>query len=291
MTVELSNLERMAGVGESTATVDVSPPPSGPLPPRASGDGGTTTLKEQALAGLPPEWRERLISNAGHAGVKHDQDVGWLLLGSVVDSAAAALAAGASVGELTRLLDTLPNRMLDGARLAGADVAGELKTATAAVAKVLLDTGRVCGKSVEAGGEKAKKTIEDATVLGADKIKTASESLIGKLDEAVEQKKAEGAQAWAMIAEKAAVDSAKTALGKLALRSRMFTVLLVLIGVGVGAAGLGGVRQISGDYLPAGVQTFSTPSGGYFIRFAPAVVTLKNGKQCGPDICVPVLPK
>lgn len=293
--MDLDSLENLAEPCEATvvtATADVSPPPPAAVfptqPPRASGDG--MTLKELAMAGLPSEWRERLIADAGHAGVKHDQDVGWLLLGSVINSAAAALAAGASAEELSRLLESLPQRMLDGARLAGGDVAGEIRLAVKDVNVAILQTGKVVAGSMSADVKHVQKIINEASVLGADKIKTATDGLIGKLDAAVEQKKEEGAREWSMIAEKAAVDSAKTALGKIALRGGLFTALLLLLGALIGGGGLWAARTISGDYLPSGVQTFQSPAGSDFIRVTPGRATVGNAIQCGADLCIPVVP-
>ena len=248
------------------------------------------SARDVALDGLSQPDRERVIVEAASVGIVAEYDVGWFLIGSQLRCWAAAAAAGASTEELYRLLESLPQRMLDGARLASADVGGEIKAAVTEVRGAILGTGKLVAGSMKLDLDHVKKAINDSAVIGADKIKTASESLIGKLDAAVDQKKNEGAREWAMIAEKAAVDSAKTALGKVAVRGGLFAVLLLLIGVVVGVGGLWAARTISGDYLPAGVQTFQSPAGSDFIRVAQGRATVGQAIACGPDLCIPLVP-
>ncbi|MHB1643502.1 MAG: hypothetical protein ACYCS8_12745 [Acidithiobacillus sp.] len=248
------------------------------------------TPKAAALEGMPAAWRERIIADAAEMGIIAEQDTGWFLIRSMFTSFAAAAGAGAAVAAFHRGLESLPQRMLDGAKMAGADVVGEVKTASQAGVAAIQDMGGKCALGIQGGMDKAEQVIKDASVLGADRIKDATSGLIGKLDAAVEQKKSEGAAQWAMVAEKAAVASAKTALGKMALRSRAFTLILLLLGAMIGGAGVWAARTISGDYLPAGVQTFQSPAGSDFIRVQPGRATIGQAIRCGADLCIPLVP-
>lgn len=85
------------------------------------------SLKQKALMGLPAEWREKLINDAGRAGVRHDNDVGWLLIGSVVDSAAAAFAAGDAANQVNNEIKKLPHVIQNAAISAANDIDGTIK--------------------------------------------------------------------------------------------------------------------------------------------------------------------
>ena len=164
--------------------------------PRASGAGGDT-LKAQALAGLPAQWRERLIADAGAAGVKHDNDVGWLLVGSVVHAASAAFAAGESAQAVQAGVSEIPDQIFKGAVRAGDEVSGALGARVLQVAEAseqkLLEGGKGLVVAL-AGG--IKESLGAATAA-ASEISKAAETLQAGLDKSIETKKKEGIDKWA----------------------------------------------------------------------------------------------
>jgi len=164
--------------------------------PRASvGDGAT--LKAQAMAGLPAEWRERLIKDAGVAGVRHDNDVGWLLVGSVVQSAAAAFAAGAAAKEVQEGVGKIQGQIFTGAIKAGESIRKDIVSGI--------------DKKMTEGGKAIVAAIGIAAKAGSKAIEAGSKELISKLDAAVEAKKAEGVSAFAAAASEAAVAASTAA--------------------------------------------------------------------------------
>ena len=198
--------------------------------PLASGVDGAT-LKAQALAGLPAEWRERLIRDAGAAGVRHDNDVGWLLVGSVVQSAAAAFAAGAAAKEVQEGVGKIQGQIFTGAIKAGESIRKDLVAGIEA--------------KVTEGGQAIVAAIGIASKAGATAIEAGSKDLISKLDAAVEVKKNEGVQAFAAAASEAAVAASTAAARqvisetKIKLRRSawgMALIFLVYAGIGGGVA-------------------------------------------------------
>ncbi|MDA8377240.1 MAG: hypothetical protein M0Z50_09310 [Planctomycetia bacterium] len=275
-----------------SASVEAPPLEASPLVIERGG-----TAMADALSHLSPDVALRVATVAVRFGIRENNDPFWGAIEVMQNSfecakasGAAAAAAGASAEELARMLEKLPKAMLEGARLAGVDVTGELKTAVKEVTVAILQTGKLVAGGMSADLDHVKKVINDAAVIGADKIKTASGDLVGKLDAAVDLKKNEGADQWAKIAEKAAVDSAKTALGKIAVRGGLFTMLMLISGALIGGGTIWATRTITGDYLPAGVQMFRSPAGYDFIRVDPKRATIARAIACGADLCIPVVP-
>ena len=235
--IDLNDMEKMVNDGGTeqmpspfTEPAPVRSPASSPSP-RASGfDGGGDTLKAQALQGLPSEWRERLIADAGAAGVRHDNDVGWLLVGSVVHSAMAAFAAGNAAQAVQAGVSSIPDKIFDGAIRAGDEIRG-------ALSKEIRD------RSVEAGAA-LKLLIDSSAKNGAESLKNAGADLENRLnllpsdmDKLVDKKTREGvnvfAEAAALAASKAAsAASARQYLGTVA-GVGITLILFAILGAGV----------------------------------------------------------
>lgn len=200
--MEIDELETMANAPDSeitnqgndgahaSSTIDTDPVV---VHSRESGDEqhpALLTMKQKALLGLPAEWREKLIADAGLAGVKHDNDVGWLLVGSVIDSAAAAFAAGDAAKLVHEDVQKLPKTMQDALLLASKDFNGQVR--------------EILGKS---GGEFIgilKNMIVDSANAGAEKLKQATSTLDGELTRKIEIRKDEGVELWTQKAMEAA---------------------------------------------------------------------------------------
>ena len=257
MSDDLESMENMM------AGSNKGPSPAAPIlfaAPRESGD----TLKAQALAGLPPEWRERLINDAAQAGVRHDNDVGWLLVGSVVNSAAAALAANAAAIEISDAIGKIQGQIYAGAVKAGNSVKGDVVAGIAATLK--------------AGGDAILASIDVAAQAGSDKVAEGSKNLISKLDAAVEVKKNEGVSAFARAAAEAAVAAANTASAtvlsenKVKLRRSALTMALIfIVYAGLGWAANSEYLSLTHQITPAPLVI--TPAG------KPVCGILKNGER------------
>lgn len=247
--------------------------PVATAPRRASGDNGAT-LKEQALAGLPPEWRERLIRDAGDAGVRHDEDVGWLLVGSVVHSAMAAFAAGAAAQAVQSSVDSIPARILSGAARAGEDVRGALEQNAIALGQTLSQAGRIRSAEILAAAD-----------TGAEKIRASASTLTAALDRAIAAKKQDGvdqfAQAAAAAAAAAARAAAQGALGHLVARSAGVMLVVLAAGAVIGAAGIWEYLETSHKIMPVGVRAYQFPGG------AGGVVALPGASRQDQEICGP----
>lgn len=182
---------------------------------------------------------------------------------SAHSTAAAALAVSDT---LMQGLDRLPAQMLDGAKLAGGDVAGEIKTAAKDVAGAILQAGNLAAGGMAKDLIHVKKVINDAAVIGADKIKGAADGLVGKLDEAVDKKVDEGVATFASEAAKAAGKAAKAAgASRFAWSAAGVSFLVIFFAV------VGGF--IDHEYL----------SLTHRIAPAPFVLTASGKINCGKD--------
>lgn len=228
--MDLDSLENLAEPGEGTVVTAAVFPTQ---PPRESGDD--MTLKEQALAGLPPEWRERLIADAGLAGVKHDQDVGWLLVGSVVHSAMAAFAAGNAADVVQKSIGTIPEVIYQGATRASGEVQGGLVAGSLKFAKIFTDAANDGQRALLALSNDQQAKILDAAGLGAEKIKNAATTLTATLDKAVEQKTLEGVQVFADAAAMAGAKMAKAAAASRFVWSVSGVAMLLIVFAASGA--------------------------------------------------------
>lgn len=148
------------------------------------------SLKAQALKGLPAEWREKLIEAGGKVGITGDDDIAWLLVGSVIDSAAAAFAAGDAANQVHDDLKKLPKAMQEALLLATKDFRGQVRAILGHDGKEFLDAMRL--------------HIDNAANSGAEKLKQAASTLDGELTRKIEIRKNEGVELWVQKAMEAA---------------------------------------------------------------------------------------
>ncbi len=97
------------------------------------------TPKAEALRGLPPEWREKLIEQAAHMGVRSDHDTAWLLIGAFVNAWAAAAAAGEAATATQKATVAIPDLVYKGAVAAGQDLRGQVEAAGKSVVEAATD--------------------------------------------------------------------------------------------------------------------------------------------------------
>lgn len=221
------------------------------------------SLKERALAGLPAEWREKLIEQGAVTGIKHDNDIGWLLVGSVIDSAAAAFAAGQAADAVQVSIDKIPDKVFQGALSAGRDINaafkknfGEYGQALSVVVDKARDTAKTqISTAISTATGDAEKKIKDA----GKEVKDAAATLETLLNDVIVEKAQKGVTEWATAASKAANAAAKAASGGIYAKAVYLALsgllLSGLFGIGVTAFFV----HESGQWAPAPVV--QTPSG------------------------------
>ena len=150
------------------------------------------TPKAEALRGLPPEWREKLIEQAAHMGVRADHDTAWLLVGAFVNAWAAAAAAGEAATATQKAVSAIPDTVYQGTIRAGADLRGQVAAAGQEVLKAATDQAAqtkealvaavqgaasagasVLGKAVQGMDANAKARIEEIIARGVHEVGAA----------------------------------------------------------------------------------------------------------------------
>ena len=277
---ELSNYV----TGDDEKPVDKPVPAPVAPAPRASGDN-LPTLKERALQGLPAEWRERAIRDAGECGVRHDNDVGWLLIGSSVQSLFCAFAAGDAAQAVQAGVSQIPDQIFNGAVRASDEVKGGLVVGAKAFVEAFSKAANDRQAALIAAVDAQQSSILSAATVGADKIKLAAVSLTSSLDAAVKAKTDEGVADFAKAAAAAGKAAAEASMWAQISRSAMVSVLAFIFACMVGAGGLWGYLLLNHEVMPAGVIAVSDP-----LRGPGTLVSIPNGgtpvHDCAGGLCV-----
>ena len=276
---DLDDIENMmaATAGGSPAAAEVAVPSSSsidqavdPRPRVAVGSGGSA--RDVALQGLSPALREQVIADAAEMGIRIEHDLSWLLVGAQIRAWAAAQASGdaaqaakAAVMEVQEGVGKIQGQILAGAMKAGTSIQKDM------------------AHTIVKGGEALLAGIAEAAAAGAKKVEDGSKDLIGKLDAAVESKKAEGVQAFAAAASEAAVAASTAAArqviseNKIKLRRSawgMALIFLIYAGIGGGVA----MEYLSLTHRIAPHPLVMTPSG----KPNCGNVTINGGEQ---EVC------
>ncbi|MBU2806519.1 hypothetical protein HF668_15520 [Acidithiobacillus ferridurans] len=175
------------------------------------------TPRSAALQAIPAEWRERLVADAAAMGIRADDDVGWLLVGSVINAWASAAAAGQAAESVQSSVSGIPKAIFDNAVNAGRDIGAVV------VAAINKHRDDVIGK------------ILSSSQTGADLIAGSADKLTASLDAAIEKKKKEGLQDWADAAAKSGLHAARAATFRSIFFS-LFLSLILLCAAGAGGA-------------------------------------------------------
>lgn len=226
---------------------------SSPGPAAASGSG---SLKQRALSGLPAEWREKLIENGAVAGITHDNDVGWLLVGSVIDSAAAAFAAGDAASEVSQSVDKIPEQIFQGAVSAGRDINLEFRKKFEEYGKTLIVA---IDQARDTAINQIKQDVETASRNAVANIQNATKTLEAALDDAIRAKAELGVQEWAEAAQIAGQKSAQSATKKIYSKASIVIGGALLLSMFIGGAIV---------YLGAGLNN----------RIAPLPIKIEKGR-------------
>lgn len=133
-------------------------------------DNKNITPRDMALAAVPQDRREVLLTRASDLGVHRSDDVLWALVAAVVDASAASEAAGKHVEVLKEETAKLPGLVYDGAKKAGTDISGQVRTAiesTVTTAGTEI-AGRI-DKAATAGAAALQKAASGLDTLAAQK--------------------------------------------------------------------------------------------------------------------------
>lgn len=141
-------------------------------------DNKIVTPRDMALASVPQDRREALLTRASDLGVHRSDDGIWALVAAVVDATAASEVAGKHVATLQDETAKLPALVYDGARKAGTDISGQVTTAITA--------------TVSEAGKNIADRIDKAANAGAASLQKAA----ANLDTIAEQKTHEFVENW-----------------------------------------------------------------------------------------------
>ena len=173
------------------------------------------TLKAWALANLSPEYRERLVADAASIGVTRSNDVTWILLGSVVESAAAALASSDAAQAVSQSVQKIPDQIYHGTVLAGEDLQHTIEAKGVEIGQALVHAVGTAGTGVVG----CLKTV----FLDAEsRLKAAADKIIDDAEQAKTDTIASGVDEFARIARSAIVAEVRA----LTWRSRVITAVI-----------------------------------------------------------------
>lgn len=270
-------------LNDDVAGDDKSVPATVAPSPRASGDN-MVTLKERALQGLPAEWRERAIRDAAECGVRHDNDVGWLLIGSTVQSLFCAFAAGDAAQAVKAEVSSIPDQIFQGAVRASDEVKGGLVAGGKLFAEAFTKAAADRQAALVAAVDAQQSSILAAATLGAEKIKTAATSLTSSLDKAVQAKTDQGIDEFAKAAALAGKRAAQSSMLAQASRSAMVSILAFAFACLIGASALWGWLLISHRVMPTGVVAMADPLRGGTMLMVPTGGQVVH--QCPAGLCL-----
>ena len=207
----------------------------------------TVSPKQEALRGLPPEWRERLIEQASAMGIRADEDTAWLLVKSFINAWAGAAAATTAAERIEAATRGVGDQIYQNAVRAAADLKGIIN---ADIRKNAADVGRATANAIMITVNK-----------GADKI----QEVVADLDKIAQEKGAQFAASWRAQAARAGEEQAKAALQK---------AIAIRWGVVVGTILL---SMICGIVLAYGVLDISH----HILPWADHLISINNRPDCG----------
>ena len=135
-----------------------------PTPPHATTSTEGITPKQEALRGLLPEWRERLVEQAAAMGIRADHDIAWLLVKSFINAWAAAAAAGDAADRVESGVSKIQDTIYNGALNAGNDIAASIKQSVGAA---IVDSSSGLKLALDALRKKHIAAVESSATLAA----------------------------------------------------------------------------------------------------------------------------
>ncbi|MHB1529945.1 MAG: hypothetical protein ACYCXT_11040 [Acidiferrobacteraceae bacterium] len=231
----------------------------------------TTTPKQEALRGLPAEWRERLIEEAAHMGIRADSDIAWLLVKSFINAWAAAAAAGAAAERTIAATAGIPDAIYQSTVRAGSDL-------RAVVGAEVKERGVELGVAITAA-------IQSAATSGAAALKKAAADLpsvaTATQDEIIKE--------WRADLATAARDEARGVLAGRMARSWGMVLMSLALAFCAGAGGALVGARLLGFLLLHDVTVIPRPGGGQMVIFPPGRQVRQSPPPAGcppGDVCI-----
>ena len=120
------------------------------------------TLRDLALASVPANLREPLLTLAAQHGITTPDDPFWTIAGAAANAMAAAGAAGEAAYAVHTAVQSIQAEVATGASKAGADVRAAIETAIAGTVKTSLD------QAVQAGAAALRQAAADLPKIGRE---------------------------------------------------------------------------------------------------------------------------
>lgn len=199
------------------------------------------TLREIALASVPPELREAVLAYAAEHGVTHANDPYWPIVASMANGMAAARAAGEAAGAVKTAIGTIPDAIYLGTTKAGADLGGQVADAGA---KVIAEA-ETKASQIQAG-------LTAAITQAAQSSSAVINKAIAGLGTAAESRKDELTREMQAAAAIAARDQIRAGVAGRMARSWGVVAFSLLLALLIGAAGTFALADFTGHLLPPG---------------------------------------
>lgn len=249
---------------DSALTPEPMPPIATPQPTQPT----SATPKQEALRGLPPEWRERLVEQAAAMGIRSDGDIAWLLVKSFINAWAGAAAAGDRLVEIQSASGKIGQMIFDQTSAAGRDLNQAVATT-------------IQKKMTEAGGA-LSKTIQTAATHGASALQAAAINL----DKMGQEKGAEFIEAWKTAASRAIGVQSRLAIKKAWAWALTTILIATILWAGIGIGGAWYFRRLT----PSDLHIYSLPDGT-FAEVFPGDTRVNRDMHCPKShLCLQVFP-
>ena len=236
------------------------------------------TAEDVLLDGKPHELQVKIMRAVAQR--KLDQNDPILEVYNCTGMAAeAARAAGAAAQAVQDGVAGISDRVFQGAIKAGDEIKGNL-------IKGIRDQGVEVGQAL-------KLLIDSAAGKGATSLKSAVSDLdikLGKIPSEVQESldayKKNGVAEFALSAQRAGLQAARSAMLAQLSRSAMVSVMAFIFAVMIGAGGLWGWLLITHRVMPQGVVAMADPLRGGDLLIVPTGGTPIPASQCPGGLCL-----
>lgn len=232
----------------------------------------TLTPKQEALRGLPPEWREALIEQASAMGIRADGDIAWLLVKSFINAWAGAAATGDRLKEVQEATAKIGDTIFTQTVRAGEDLKSLV---SAGIRETTIDVGKKIGNA-----------IQTVTQRGVEQIKEAA----GELDQTAREQLSVTIQEYkGNLARAARQEAEKMSAFMGAVRwGVIISAIFGSLSFGM-VNGYMGYRYIHSRHIsPASLQMYRQPNGAYIAAFSGRFGVQRI--QCEDTLCLRITP-
>jgi hypothetical protein len=131
------------------------------------------TLRDLALDSVPQSLREPLLALAAQHNITTPDDPFWTIIAATANALVAAKVAGRAADRLGTAVDSIPNKILEGTQLAGADLS---KTIAAVLTSKIEQAGTGFANVIVAAADKGKADLQSAAAeIQAERLQDGDE--------------------------------------------------------------------------------------------------------------------